>query len=108
MPDGSGLLYNLIGTADGPKHSGSIVQEIPCKTSHVELLTVHNWLRQSQRFRAHIELVRPEKLDRSVTLYGVDYIDVPAGGSKDYKVHFYSFKEGSFLAKVSPIHYLRV
>ena len=60
MPDGSRLLYNLIGTADGPKHT--------CKTSHVELLTVHNWVRQSQHFRAHIELVRPKKLDHSVTL----------------------------------------
>jgi hydrocephalus-inducing protein len=101
LPDGTGLLYNLLGTADAPKHSGSIVQEIPCKTSHVELLSVQNWLPQSQRFRAIIEMIRPEKLDRSVNMYGVEYIDVPARSKRDYKIHFYSYKEGSFLSKVT-------
>lgn len=46
-------------------------------------------------------MIRPEKLDRSVTIYGADFIDVPALGRREYKVHFYSFKEGSFLLKVS-------
>lgn len=100
LPDGTGILYNLIGTSDAPKHSGSIVQDIPCKTSHVESLSVHNWLRQPQRFRAYIEMIRPERLDRSVSLYGAEYIDVPAMTKREYKINFYSFKEGSFLLKV--------
>lgn len=49
------------------------------------------------------EMIRPEKLDRSVSLHGLDYIDVPALGKRDYKLHFYSFKEGSFLAKVATL-----
>lgn len=101
QPDGTGLLYNLQGTAEPPKHAGAITQEIPCKTAHTELLPVENWLRRPQRFRVTIDTIRPEKLDRSVNLYGLDYIDVPALGRRDYQLHFYSFKECSILAKVS-------
>ena len=106
LPDGTGQLYNLSGTADPPKHTGSVVQEIPCKTTHTELLTVYNWLRRPQRFRADTQMIRPEKLERSVYMYGVEYIDVPALGKKDYKLNFYSFKEGSFLAKVCTALYI--
>ena len=49
LPDGTGLLYNLIGTAEPPKPAGVITQEIPCKTPHTELLAVTNWLKRSQR-----------------------------------------------------------
>ena len=45
-------------------------------------------------------MIRPEKLDRSVSLDGAEYIDVPALGKRPYKLNFYSFKEGSFLSKV--------
>ena len=93
----------MLGSADPPKHSGSIVQEIPCKTSHIESLTVQNWLRHPQRFRAMIENIRPERLDKSVTLYGLDYIDVPAMTKREYKINFYSYKEGSFLFKVKRV-----
>ena len=61
---------------------------------------MYNWLRRPQRFRADTQMIRPERLERSVNMYGVDYIEVPALGKKDYKLNFYSFKEGSFLAKV--------
>ena len=91
----------LQGTAEPPKHAGAITQEIPCKTAHTELLPVENWLRQPQRFRVTIDMIRPEKLDRSVSLDGLDYIDVPALARRDYQLHFYSFKECSILAKVS-------
>ena len=153
LPDGTGLLYNLQGTAEPPKHTGAItqvhaslvvygtlilcsmiqklckvsthqtfycvckfikktiflwlmtsflikIQEIPCKTAHTELLPVENWLRRPQRFRVVIDMIRPDKLDRSVSLHGLEYIDVPALGRRDYQLHFYSFKECSILAKV--------
>ena len=109
QPDGTGILYNLQGTAEPPKHAGAITQEIPCKTFHTELLPVENWLRRPQRFRVDVHMVRPEKLDRSVSLYGLDYIDLPALGKRDYKLHFHSYKECSILAKVSVLlHYLGV
>ena len=46
-------------------------------------------------------MIKPDKQDRSITLNGLDYIDVPALGRKDYKLNFYTYKEGSFSAKVS-------
>lgn len=100
QPDGTGLLYNLQGTTEAPKHVAAITQEIPCKTAHTELLPVENWLRRPQRFRVTIDMIRPEKLDRSVSLDGLEYIDVPALGKRDYQLHFYSFKECTILAKV--------
>ena len=46
------------------------------------------------------ELLRPEKLDQSLSLHGLDYVDVPALGKRDYKLNFYSFKECTILARV--------
>jgi len=60
------------------------------------MLTIH----VPYRFRAIVEMVKPEKQDRSVTLNGLDYIDVPALSKKDYKLNFYTYKEGTFNAKV--------
>lgn len=49
LPDGTGLLFNLQGTADVPKPNGKISREVPCKTTYTELLTVYNWLNKAQR-----------------------------------------------------------
>ena len=64
------------------------------------MLAVSNWLPKSQRFKLSIEMIKPEKLDRSVTLTGAEYIEVPALESKDFELKFFSFKEGQFHAKV--------
>lgn len=50
LPDGNGLLYNVTGTAEGPKPINNVQREVPCKTPYTELLTVTNWLRRPQRF----------------------------------------------------------
>ncbi|ETE67630.1 Hydrocephalus-inducing protein-like protein, partial [Ophiophagus hannah] len=49
LPDGTGLLYLLQGTAEPPKSAGNIMREIPCKTSYTELLPITNWLNKLQR-----------------------------------------------------------
>ena len=46
------------------------------------------------------ELLRPDKLDQSVSVVGMDYIDVPALSKRDYQLKFHSFKECTILAKV--------
>lgn len=56
----------------------------------------------SPRFRVIVEMMKPEKPDLSVTLKGLDYIDVLSGSKKDYKLNFFSHKEGLYSAKVSP------
>ncbi|XP_030621187.1 hydrocephalus-inducing protein homolog [Chanos chanos] len=98
FPDGTGVLYTLNGTAEPPKAVSTITHEIPCKTLHTQLLPVHNWLSKSQRFRAIIKLERP---DNTVTLKGLDYVDVPALAKRDYQISFFAYKEGQYNAKAT-------
>jgi len=49
LPGGSGLEYNLSGTAEPPKPINRIAREVPCKTEYTEPLTVENWLSKPQR-----------------------------------------------------------
>lgn len=53
------------------------------------------------RFRVIVEMLKPEKPDLSASLKGLDYIDVLSGSKKDYKLNFFSHKEGLYSAKVS-------
>ncbi|CAN2389289.1 axonemal central apparatus assembly [Pristimantis euphronides] len=101
LPNGTGLLYLLLGQAEPPKSSGTVIREVPCKTSYTELLTVNNWLRKSQRFRAIIEILKPERLDNTTTIKGLDYVEVPGGAKQDYRLNFHSHKEGTFSTKVT-------
>ncbi|XP_056381388.1 hydrocephalus-inducing protein homolog isoform X2 [Hyla sarda] len=101
MPDGTGLLYLLHGQAEPPKSSGNVIREVPCKTSYTELLTVSNWLHKTQRFRAIIDILKPERLDSATTIKGLDYVEVPGGAKRDYKLNFHSHKEGNFSTKVT-------
>ncbi|XP_047385193.1 hydrocephalus-inducing protein homolog isoform X1 [Sciurus carolinensis] len=100
LPDGTGWLYALHGTSDIPKAVANISREVPCKTPYTELLPVTNWLNKPQRFRAIVEMLKPEKPDPSITMKGLDYIDVLSGSKKDYKLNFFSHKEGLYNAKV--------
>ncbi|XP_068116429.1 hydrocephalus-inducing protein homolog [Hyperolius riggenbachi] len=101
LPDGTGLMYVLQGIAEPPKSSGTIVREVPCKTSYTELLTVSNWLRKAQRFRVIIEVLKPERLDGATSVKGLDYLEVPGSAKRDYKLNFHSHKEGTFSTKVT-------
>ncbi|KAI4571668.1 hypothetical protein MJG53_013774 [Ovis ammon polii x Ovis aries] len=100
LPDGTGWLYMLHGTSELPKAVANIYREVPCKTPYTELLPVTNWLNKPQRFRVIVEILKPEKPDMSVTLKGLDYIDVLSSSKKDYKLNFFSYKEGLYTAKV--------
>ncbi|KAM3920677.1 hydrocephalus-inducing protein homolog [Leptodactylus fuscus] len=101
LPDGTGLIYLLQGQAEPPKSSGTVIREVPCKTSYTELLTVSNWLRKTQRFHAIIDILKPERLDSATTIKGLDYVEVPGGAKRDYKLTFHSHKEGTFSTKVT-------
>lgn len=56
----------------------------------------------SPRFHVTVDVIKPEKLDSTTMLKGLDYMDVPASSRKDYKLTFFSYKEGVFSAKVGP------
>ncbi|XP_021264314.1 hydrocephalus-inducing protein homolog isoform X3 [Numida meleagris] len=104
LPDGTGLYYLLEGTAEGPECSGTIFREVPCRTPYTELLPVSNWLKKPQRFLVVTDILKPEDLDSGSLLHGLEYIDVPGSGKKDYKLTFLSYKEGVFSAMVTFIN----
>ncbi|XP_032378415.1 hydrocephalus-inducing protein [Etheostoma spectabile] len=99
--DGTGVLYSLQGTAEPPKAEDTIVHELPAKTHHTEFLPVHNWLSKQQQFRVLIEILKPDKPDATVSLKGLEYIDVPALAKQDYKMSFFTYKEGQYNTKVT-------
>ncbi|NXK55437.1 HYDIN protein, partial [Chauna torquata] len=101
LPDGTGLHYLLQGTAEGPKCSGTIFREVPCRTSYTELIPVSNWLNKPQRFLVVTDILKPENLESGSVLHGLEYIDVPGSGTKDYKLTFLSYKEGVFNTMVT-------
>ena len=100
LPDGNGLHFPFVGQADAPKPIAVPTREVPCKTKHVELLRIENWLRQRQRLRVSIEMVSPDKLDASIKLHGPEYIDVPALETVNYELTFSAHKEGNLSAKL--------
>ncbi|KAJ3036631.1 hypothetical protein HDV00_002527 [Rhizophlyctis rosea] len=98
LPDGTGHLYKLYGTADKPNPIATITREVPCKTTYTELLTLQNWLKRPQRFKVTTELTKP---DPSVIIRGHDFVDVPPQLEKEYKLTFYAYKEGLTNVKVT-------
>ncbi|XP_042266839.1 hydrocephalus-inducing protein homolog isoform X2 [Thunnus maccoyii] len=101
FPDGTGMLYSLQGTAETPKAEDTIVHELPAKTHHTEMLPVHNWLSKQQRFHVMKEILKPDKADATVSLKGLDYIDVPALAKRDYKLSFFTYRDGHYSTKVT-------
>ncbi|GCB61582.1 hypothetical protein scyTo_0011337, partial [Scyliorhinus torazame] len=82
LPDGTGFLYMLTGIAEPPKAVAIINREVPCKIPHTVLLSINNWLPKLQRFRATIDQVKPERLESTTTLKGLDYIEVPGSSRR--------------------------
>ncbi|XP_031731518.1 hydrocephalus-inducing protein homolog isoform X1 [Anarrhichthys ocellatus] len=101
FPDGTGMLYSLQGTAEPPKAEDNIVHELPAKTHHTEMLPVHNWLSKQQRFRVLMEILKPDKPDATVSLKGLEYIEVSALARRDYKMSFFTYREGHYNTKVT-------
>ncbi|XP_026221932.1 hydrocephalus-inducing protein homolog [Anabas testudineus] len=101
FPDGTAMLYSLQGTADPPKAENIIVHELPAKTQHTELLPVRNWLSKQQRFHVLMEILKPDKPDATVSLKGLEYIDVPALDRRDYKMSFFTYREGQCNTRVT-------
>lgn len=45
--------------------------------------------------------MKPDKFDAGTSVKGLDYIDVPPNGKRDYKLNFYAHKEGITMCKVT-------
>lgn len=46
------------------------------------------------------EILKPDKLDATVSLHGPQFIDVSASAQRDYELSFHTYKEGQYNAKV--------
>jgi hydrocephalus-inducing protein len=91
LPDGSGIMYKLIGVAENPLAQENITKDVISKTLVSESLLVYNWSRKNQKFKVIFEQSKP---DSTVVIKGHDFIDVPALLTKEYKFTYYTYKEG--------------
>lgn len=55
----------------------------------------------ANRFRAVTDLIKPERIESTTTLKGLDYVDVPGSSKRDYRLNFFSYKEVNISVKVS-------
>lgn len=101
LPDGLGLLYSLVGISESPKNIESRTVEVPCKTKHTEQLHVPNWTKTNQHFKVTREILKPDKPDGSLSISGIDYIDVPGDSHREYNLNFLAFKVGTVFTKVT-------
>lgn len=100
IPDGTGILFNLSGTAEPPKALARINRELPSRVAYSEMLDVPNWLKRPQRFKVIKEVLKPEKSESVLVIKGFDYVDVTGGGTKPYKLTVIAQKEGLIQLKV--------
>ena len=101
LPEGQGILYNLTGVSEPPKPVESRAVEVPSKLKHTELLTVSNWLKTNQRFKVIRDILKPDRPDISLSIQGLDYIDVPGNSKREYQLQFHAFKVGTTYMRVT-------
>nr|XP_031837905.1 hydrocephalus-inducing protein-like [Nomia melanderi] len=105
LPDeASPLVYSLRGNSLPPQVSARIRRQFPAKTKFTELLPVHNWLGEQQRFRCKIESTTSSLQLKRIPFHafsGNDRIDVPPSSHRDYRAVFHSFEAHVFRFKVT-------
>lgn len=47
-----------------------------------------------------MEFLKPDKPDATMSITGLPFIDVPALARKDYKMSFFTYREGQYHTKV--------
>ena len=98
LPDGTAILYNLLGTATEPEACDKISLSTPTK-KHLSIpMKIKNWLKDAQRFSANIEAI--DKSD-STFIEGADTVDVPAAGEREYTLKLYAYKEGTTVLRAT-------
>lgn len=98
LPDGTGLLYRLIGLADPPLPAGTIERAIQAKQTTVEVLKVKNWDKKAQRFQVLIEM--GAAAPKSALITAAEHVDVPGLSERDFKVQVITYVEGKVQARV--------
>lgn len=97
FPDGLQSTWKLFGTSTAPLSLPPINRDISSKQMHSELLTVQNWLPVFQKFKAIIEVAKP---DPTLILKGSETINVAGSSASDYKLSVYAYREGSWVVRM--------
>jgi len=96
LPDGSALLYTLIGKSSSPLPVSISEIKLRAKKSNVHIIEVKNWLRELQRFEVNWVM---EQEEPSLFISGAKTIDIAGETIKPYKLSIYGLKQTS--AKVN-------
>lgn len=90
MPDGTALLYNLIGQSTPPGPEQTL--DVACKANKqtIAVLPIQNWLKQLQRFNV---TWKQDAEDPTIFISGANTYDVPGDTAKDYKLSIYGLKQ---------------
>jgi len=99
LPNGTALLYSLIGTANEPEAEGNLTETVVAKKAKSIIVPIKNWSRESQRFGAKWEVEGEE--DPALFIRGAKTFDVGGSSTKEYKLNFLSLKTGSYKFKVT-------
>ncbi|GJQ69846.1 hypothetical protein Trydic_g22394 [Trypoxylus dichotomus] len=101
LPDGHCVIYNLEGVAEAPLPCNKIEKDINCKRQFVQTLEVENWLKTPQQFKVITENTKPNQSQQ--ILYkttGNSCIDVPGGGTRQYKWGIFVINTGTLNFRV--------
>lgn len=97
-PDGSALLFNLIGEALPPSEAGSFTLNVKSKKPETQIIPVKNWMKTTMRLSANWEVTGG---DQTILIKGANTIDVMPDSIKDYKLNVTALKPGTFKATVT-------
>jgi hydrocephalus-inducing protein len=64
LPDGTGILYNLMGTAEAPVAAGELKQSGPAKQRMTFVMPVENWLKRRSASQLRGMTIPCASLDR--------------------------------------------
>ena len=97
-PDGSALLFNLIGESLAPAEAGVFNISVKTKKPEIQVIPVKNWLKTTQRFEVVWEVVGG---DPTILLKGANTIDVMGDSLKEYKLNVTALKPGTAKASIT-------
>jgi len=92
LPSGKSLLFSLVGTSGLGEPVENIKCQVTCKKTHIQTLSIKNWLNNYQRFKVIIS--RGEGSDPSVSITGASSLDIPGLLERKYKLNCYAYRPG--------------
>jgi hypothetical protein len=92
IPDGSALLYNVLGKASAPLPAAPLALSTAAKKTLSISLPIQNWLKTPQTLA--VEIQKPPG-NESVVVQGPSSILLHAGVTRSYNMKFFCYTEGT-------------